>query len=105
MEKKDKTNQMKRSVVFTTANVMEADLIKGLLESNGLEVFLYDSNISRMYPLSTQIFGAIKLAVPESQKEKAEDVLSEYLAKDGKNPNSGCLTPFDSCKPDDENKK
>jgi len=79
---------------------MEANLVKGLLESNDIKVFIIDENVSRINPAYNLAIGGIKLVVPASNIEIAKEILREYLAKAGQNPEAGKLSPFDfSSKP------
>lgn len=77
------------SVVFTTASPVEAQLVKGLLESQGIKVFLFDENISRMNPLLTPIVGGVRVVVPGSQAAEAAAVLRDHGVEAGK------ISPFD----------
>jgi len=86
----------KKCIVYTSANVLEASLVKGLLESNGVSIFIYDDNISRLNPFYTSAVGGVKLVVDESQLERAKEVLQEYLGKDEKSPNYGQISPFET---------
>jgi Putative prokaryotic signal transducing protein len=81
-------------IVFLTANWVEAQLIVGLLEGNGLKAILLDSELSRMDPFYTAAIGNIKVVVPEPQFEKAMAVLREYRAKEGLDPNHGSRSPI-----------
>lgn len=84
----------KKNIVFTTNNLMEANLIKSLLESNEIDVFMLDENISRINPFYSHVVGGIKLAVPDHQITKANEILKEYREREGQDPNWGMSTPF-----------
>lgn len=73
---------------------MEAYLIKSLLESNEIDVFMLDENISRINPFYSHVVGGIKLAVPDHQITKANEILKEYRGREGQDPNWGMSTPF-----------
>ncbi len=81
-------------IVFLTANWVEAQLVNGLLESNGLKPFLLDAELSRVDPFYTSAIGNIKVAVPEHQFEEAMTILREYRGKRGLDPNHGSPSSF-----------
>jgi hypothetical protein len=79
--------------VFRTSSPFEANLVKGLLESAGIEVFDVDANISRMsYNMGMTV--GIKLAVRQSECEAANEILRETRGKSGQDPNFGTPVPF-----------
>ncbi|HMH18684.1 MAG TPA: DUF2007 domain-containing protein [Burkholderiales bacterium] len=81
-------------IVFLTANWMEAQLVAGLLEGNGLKPLLLDAELSRMNAFYTGAVGNIKVAVPEDQFDDAQAVLQEYRGKQGLDPNYGSPSAF-----------
>ena len=83
-----------RKIVFCTTNVIEANLVKSILESSGIDVYVQDENLPRLNPFLSQAIGGIKLTVPENQEKDALDVLTEYREKDNKDPNWGKGSPF-----------
>lgn len=61
--------------VATFFNASEAYITKGLLESEGIDAWLYDEHTSTVYtPL---IVGGVRLAVRQSDLEKAREILSD----------------------------
>ena len=85
----------KRNVIFTTFVYAEAVLLKSLLDANGIEVFMHDENLTRMYPFYSATVGGIKLAVPDDQIEKAKEVLKEYRGKEGQESDWGSARAID----------
>ena len=83
------------NIVFTTFVYAEAVLVKSLLEANGIDVFMHDENLTRMYPFYSAAVGGIKLAVPDEQVEKAQDVLREYRGSEGQEPDWGSARVID----------
>jgi hypothetical protein len=77
------------NVIFTTFVYAEAVQVKSLLEASGIDVFMHDENLTRMYPFTSAAVGGIKLAVPDEQVEKARDVLREYRESEGQEPDRG----------------
>jgi hypothetical protein len=84
------------AVVFTTSNILEAQLVKSLLEGNGVTVFLVDGQFPAMNPFYTNAIGGIKLAVSESELEEAKEILAENRCKEGLDPSYGAVSPFKS---------
>src|SRR5215467_3630503 len=60
-------------VVFTASDLVEADVVKSLLEASGIEVYMPDE--SQILPV-----GNIELAVPETQEASALEILTDYRA-------------------------
>ncbi|HET8829496.1 MAG TPA: hypothetical protein VFM79_09140 [Pelobium sp.] len=58
----------------------EALIFKGKLESEGLEVFMWDNNTVDIDPLISNAIGGVKLFVREDDQKKAEQILSEISA-------------------------
>ena len=89
------------SVVFITADAIEANLIQSLLEGSGIEAMLIDENFSRMDSPAALAIGGVKIVVPKSQEELANEVLAEYRGSAGQDPKYGYATPFHVAPPDD----
>jgi len=64
------------SVVFVTCDTMEAEIIRDLLESGGIQVVLRSSKVSP-YPVNVGKMGEIKILVRDEDKELAEKVISQ----------------------------
>ncbi len=60
--------------VFVTYDLMEAEMIKDLLESGGISVVLRSSKVSP-YPVNIGKMGEIKILVKAGDKETAERVI------------------------------
>lgn len=92
---------MPPSVVFITADANEANLIQSVLEGSGIEAMLIDENFSRMDSPASLAIGGVKVVVPQSQEELANEVLAEYRGGAGQDPKYGYATPFHLATPDD----
>ena len=53
----------------------EAFLAKNLLEQHGIECFVHDSNINRIYAQLGDVFGGIKVRVKSTDLDKANEIL------------------------------
>ncbi|BFP41519.1 hypothetical protein FGF1_23640 [Flavobacteriaceae bacterium GF1] len=64
---------MKNEFYTITSSTYPADIqiLKGKLESEGIQVFLRDENTVNTDPLISDAIGGVKLQVYESEKEKA----------------------------------
>jgi len=60
--------------VYTTVQ-MEAQIIKGRLESEGIPVLLSYDSASLVYGFTVDGLGAVKVMVPEYLAEEAKDIL------------------------------
>lgn len=61
--------------VFVTYDSFEAEMIKDLLESGGIEVTLVSSKVAP-YPVNIGKMGEIKILVREEDKDAAEQVIN-----------------------------
>ena len=57
---------------------LQAEIIKGLLEAQGIMVWLNPQGAARAYAVSVGTLGAVELLVPSSAAEHAKQVLAEY---------------------------
>ncbi len=80
-------------VVFTTSNLHEAHLVKGLLEANGINVFIVNDHICRLDLFLTNAVGGIKLVVDKKQESLAKQVLVDY--RGGLDPSFGAASPWE----------
>ena len=68
--------------------MIEADLIKGLLETNGISCVIRDMTITP-YPINIGFFGEKRIAVEEEKAEEAVTLIRDarkdkYISTDGK---------------------
>jgi hypothetical protein len=66
---------MKLIQVYSTEGQLEAEMIKGFLEAQGMNVVLSQESIGRTYGLTAGRLGQVKIFVPESQVEEAISIL------------------------------
>jgi hypothetical protein len=67
-------------VIRTFWNLLEAELAKGLLDSAGIEAFLFDDNMVRLDWFNANALGGVKLRVDASNVEAANRVLDERVS-------------------------
>ncbi len=61
---------------------LQAEIIKGLLEAQGIMVWLNPQGAARAYAVSVGTLGAVELLVPSSAAEQARQVLEAYYRGD-----------------------
>jgi len=66
------------TVVLVTYDSIEAEIIKDLLESGGVQVVLRSSKVSP-YPVNIGKIGEIKILVRDEDKEIAEKLIKEEI--------------------------
>lgn len=68
--------------IRTYWNLLEAELAKGLLNSAGIEAFLFDDNMVRLDWFNANALGGVKLRVDADSVEQANRVLEEGVSAD-----------------------
>ena len=62
-------------VTVRTAKYMEAQIIKGRLESEGIPVLLSYESLGLIYGLTIDGLGEVKIMVPKHLAEEAKEIL------------------------------
>ena len=75
----------KQLVVLCTARQMEAQIIKGRLESEGIPVLLSYESAGLIYGLTVDGLGEVKIMVPKPLAEEAKEILG--ISEETKNKN------------------
>jgi hypothetical protein len=70
-----------RNIVFETQNQVEAKVIQGILESNAVEVFVYQESLGSLYGFYSPSIGMIRLGVHAEDIGKAKEIISSYAAQ------------------------
>lgn len=70
----------KWEVVAEVYGELEAELIRGLLEAGGVEVFLSQEGAGRAYGLNLGALGKVQILVPSRDLQSARDILADYNA-------------------------
>jgi hypothetical protein len=70
---------MEDKIVTLTAyyDPMEAQIVRGRLEANGISCFIADDNMLAANPFYNQALGGIKIKVFEHDLEKCREILAE----------------------------
>jgi hypothetical protein len=72
--------------VFSTNEMIEADVVRGFLEANGIEVLSYGETSTIPHPLLRAKTDGIKLIVRRSEFEKARSIIRECQTSREKPP-------------------
>lgn len=67
-------------IVETTSGMIEAEIIRGLLESRGLTVQLFQESAGKIYGLGVGRLGQVDLVVPRDQADEARQIVADYHA-------------------------
>jgi len=65
-------------VVETISDNLEAEILRGLLNSYGIDVWLSRESASTAIGLTVGPLAQVDLLVPKSQFERAKKILSDY---------------------------
>ena len=68
-------SESKSLVTVRTANYMEAHIIKGRLESQGIPVLLRFESAGLVYGITVDGLGQVKVMVPRHLAEEAKEIL------------------------------
>lgn len=70
-------------VIVFEGNLPEVDIVKSILDSEGITCFLKDNYMGTFAPYYTSIGGAspIKIVIPKSELQKVKSLIEEYDKK------------------------
>ncbi|MBG0783804.1 MAG: DUF2007 domain-containing protein [Anaerolineaceae bacterium] len=63
--------------VYTAAGDLDAEMVKGFLEAQGIKVMLVQESIGRTYGLTVGALGEVKVMVPGEQADTALSLIQE----------------------------
>jgi len=66
--------------VITVQGELQAELLRGLLEAQGIQVQLSQEGVARVYGLTVGPLAEVDLLVPENQISSARNVIAEFKA-------------------------
>lgn len=67
-------------VVTTVSGPLQADILRTLLESRDIQVFLNQEGAGRAYGINVGPLGEVQILVPESQSQEAQQIVDDYYA-------------------------
>ncbi|MEB2334956.1 MAG: DUF2007 domain-containing protein [Anaerolineaceae bacterium] len=56
----------------------EADIVKAMLDSNGIESELFQESVGSLYPTSLDMLGRVQIFVAKTDAEAARKLMEEY---------------------------
>lgn len=71
-------------LVYTAVNHLEADVVRGLLESEGIPATLQYESVGLVYGLTIDGMGETRIYVPQQLESRARQIIAEQSeASDG----------------------
>lgn len=67
--------------LMVTYDALEAEIIKDLLESGGIDVVIRSAKVSP-YPVNVGKMGEVKIIVRKEDRERAEAVVRDYSTQE-----------------------
>ena len=67
---------MELETIFSSYKPIDCYILKGRLECEGIDCFIYDANFVWVFPFRAVAIGGVKLKVPKDQIEIAEKIIS-----------------------------
>ena len=83
-----------RTVVFTTSSDVEAALVSGLLEAEGLEAAIERSPLRSVFPVPIAFFGQLRITVPAAVADEARELLARFATPPAPVPSSASWWPM-----------
>jgi hypothetical protein len=71
------SDDLKRLIVLN--NPTEAELLRGLLEAQGIQVMLSKEAAATVYGLTAGAFAEVEVFVSQAQAAQAQEILDEYF--------------------------
>ncbi len=73
-------SEEKWELVTEVSGELQANLLRNLLEAQGIKVFLNQEGAGKAYGLTVGPLGEVQVLVPEKQSQKARQIVDEYYA-------------------------
>ena len=67
-------------VIDEVAGDIQAEMLRGLLEAQGIKVWLSQEGAGRAYGLTLSTLGAVQILVPSESAAPARQILDDYYA-------------------------
>ncbi len=71
-------DELKWELLTEVQGRWEADIIKAMLASNGIDSELFQESVGSLYPTSLDMLGRVQIFVPKEHAEIARKLLEEY---------------------------
>ena len=73
-------NQEEWVLVDTTAGQLQAEIVRGLLEAQDIQVWLNQAGAAHAYAMTVGSMGRVEVLVPSTDSERAQIILEEYYS-------------------------
>jgi len=73
-------NQKEWVLVDTCSGQLQAEVVRGLLEAQGILVWLNQAGAAHAYAMNVGSMGRVEVLVPSSDRAPAESILEEYYS-------------------------
>jgi hypothetical protein len=73
-------SEEKWELVTEVSGELQANLLRNLLEAQGIKVFLNQEGAGKAYGLTVGPMGQVQVLVPENQIQNARQIVDEYYA-------------------------
>jgi len=73
-------NQEEWVLIDTVAGQLQAEIVRGMLEAQGIQVWLNQAGAAHAYAMTVGSMGRVEVLVPSSASEQAQRILSDYYA-------------------------
>ncbi len=70
----------KWELIIEVSGELQADLLRNLLEAQGIKVFLNQEGAGKAYGLTVGPLGQVQVLVPEHQSQEARQIVDDYYA-------------------------
>ena len=70
----------KWELVIEVSGEFQANLLRNLLEAQGIKVFLNQEGAGKAYGLTVGPLGQVQILVPEHQSQEARQIVDDYYA-------------------------
>lgn len=68
--------------VTVVTGELQAEIIRGMLEAQEIEVLLFQEGAGKVFSLSVGPLGEVEVMVPADKKDEASQIIDEYFAQD-----------------------
>jgi hypothetical protein len=72
----------KWELIIEVSGELQANLLRNLLEAQGITVFLNQEGAGKAYGLTVGPLGQVQVLVPEQQSQEARQIVDSYYAGD-----------------------
>jgi len=67
-------------IVDQVAGELQAELIRGILEAQDIEVVLSQEGVGHVYAVNIGVIGRVQVLVPQKDSSRAKQILKQYYS-------------------------